>query len=158
MDSETKFTPYDWLAGFLLGTALGVVVLGIGGRIAMRGIALYLGQRPGLTLGGSLTVVFLGALCGAGGGVLLVLTRLLFPRRSFVRAGLFWTVSLLVTLRGLRPVDPVKLVAFVPPVLVFGAFLYLVWCRLYIPRRADSSASRYPGRSVWSLARRFGAS
>jgi hypothetical protein len=71
----------------------------------------------------------LGAICGVGGGMLLALVKRVF-RNRLLRIGVFWTVVALVTLRGLRPVNAVKLSAFLPLVVTYGTMLQLVWCRL----------------------------
>jgi hypothetical protein len=129
MELHTRITRSHWLVGPALGAIIGGIVLGVGGRIAMRGIAIYVGQGAGFSWGGSLTVVALGAVCGAGGGVLLVVMKRLFRSRG-VRAGVFWIVTTVVTLRGLRPVDPVRLAAFLPLMVLYGAMLHLAWCRI----------------------------
>ena len=43
----------DWRDGVLFGAALGAVVLGVGGRIAMRLAAIAVEQEPEFTVGGS---------------------------------------------------------------------------------------------------------
>src|SRR4026208_393711 len=63
-----------------LGSVVGAVFLGIGGRIAMRIFALMQGREPGWTFEGSLTVVFMGAVFGSIGGFLLWLGRRLVRR------------------------------------------------------------------------------
>jgi hypothetical protein len=60
----------SWLNALILGALLGTIVLGLGGRLAMRIFALLEGLTPGSSLGGSLTVLFLGACWGLGGGFL----------------------------------------------------------------------------------------
>src|SRR5881296_1061325 len=95
----------DWLAGALLGSAAGTLVLGVGGRVAMRGIALLGGQPGTVSLEGTVTVVLLGTLCGAVGALVCVGLQVLLRRRRLLAGGLFWIFLLLVSLRGLRPVD-----------------------------------------------------
>lgn len=51
---------------------------------------------------------------------------------------LFWTVLILATLRGLRPIDAQRLAVFVPLVILYGTALQLVWCRVYVRRRTGS--------------------
>jgi hypothetical protein len=126
----------DFGARLLIGTALGTIVLGAGGRLAMRVFALATGAPPGFSLGGSGTVVFLGAVSGAAGAAILSAARWLFPRQRAARALGFWGVIGFLTLRGLHPVDPLRLAIFVPVIVAFGALLQAVWCRWYLPRRA----------------------
>lgn len=124
-------SPRDWIAGGLLGAVVGTVVLGVGSRVAMRGLALLAGQPARFSLGGTTTVVLLGTLCGVVGAFGFVGLQLLLRRRPLVRATLFWTFLLLVTLRGLRPVDARRLLLFVPLVLIYGATLQVLWGRVY---------------------------
>ncbi|HSA57484.1 MAG TPA: hypothetical protein VLE53_17360 [Gemmatimonadaceae bacterium] len=112
----------------LLGAAVGLIILGIGGRIAMRVFALVEGLPPGLSLGGSMTVIFLGAAWGLVGGGLLWLGRRLFHRSPLARGTLFWVVVALLGLRGLNPVSGERLLVFAPLILLYGATLYRVWC------------------------------
>lgn len=63
----------------LVGLAAGIVVLGIGGRIAMRVIALVTGQVPDFSLGGTLEVLVAGAWRGTLGGLIYLVLRRFFP-------------------------------------------------------------------------------
>ncbi len=99
------------------------MVLGIGGRVAMRGIAVLSGAPPGFSLGGSLTVVLLGAVSGLAGALILMTLQVFLPKRWLVQSILFYAIILLVSLRGLRPLDPSRLVLFVPLVLVYTVLL-----------------------------------
>ena len=55
-------TSRDWRDALALGGALGAIVLGIGGRVAMRIVANANWQEPVLTASGTLTVVRAAAL------------------------------------------------------------------------------------------------
>jgi hypothetical protein len=143
-----------WLFGLVLGATVGFVVLGVGGRIAMRAIALDNNTPPGFSVGGTATVVFLGVLSGVGGGLLYVLLQLLVPRPRFVRSALFGVVLILLTLRGLRPIQPLALEWFMPLALGYGALIdvvYTSWSRrrARTPSFDDAPASRprYSGRA-----------
>ena len=125
----------DWLAGVLASTALGLVILGIGGRGGMRIIAEATNQATGFTLDGSATVVFLGAGAGAVMGALFLLARTLFPTRRWARVLAFWVPCLALVWRGLNPVSILNVSTFLPLFLVQGALLQLWWCRVYLPRR-----------------------
>jgi len=119
----------DWFLAAALGLAIGTIVLGIGGRLAMRGIALVQGQAPGFTIGGTTTVVFLGAVCGLVGSLIFAGLRALMPGSRIVRGTLFWAILVLLTLRGLSPLDVPKLAFFLPLVIGYGTLLTVAWCR-----------------------------
>lgn len=139
-------TRYDFLAAAIIGTVVGTVILGIGGRIAMRLIGMLQGLPPGFSFGGSMTVVFLGAVSGTAGGLILALAGKLFPTSRMARGALYWGALLFLTLRGLRPIDELRLLVFVPLVALFGAVLLLVWCRVYLRRVAGSGATGFRDR------------
>jgi hypothetical protein len=69
------FTPHAHAAGRagLLGLLLGVVILGIGGRVLMRIVAVATSGTGGFSLGGTLEVVLAGALFGGLAGLFLPL-------------------------------------------------------------------------------------
>lgn len=90
-----------------LGAWLGLWVLGVGGRIAMRAVALAQDRPPALSGGGTLTVVAAGTLAGAAGALLHALARRgtrswRGPQRSPLRLALFAALLALVTARGLH--------------------------------------------------------
>ena len=118
----------DWLRYSLIGAGVGAVVLGIGGRLAMRGIAVLSGAPPSFTVGGSLRVVLMGALSGLGGAWILKVLRFFLARRWLIQTLLFYAIIVLITLRGLKPVDSQRLVLFLPVVLLY-AFLLRVLTR-----------------------------
>jgi len=103
-----------------VGAGVGALVLGIGGRSAMRGIAILSGAPPSFSFGGSLRVVLLGALAGLVGGLILLGLRALLPKRWLIQTLLFYVIILLITLRGLRPIDAQRLMLFLPLVLAYG--------------------------------------
>src|SRR5215208_6947318 len=94
-----------WLAAPALGAAIGLPVLGAGGRVAMRAIAILTGAPSALTVGGTMTVLLMGAVSGAGGGLIyVVLLRAVPPTLRYarhVRGALFAGALVLLTLRGL---------------------------------------------------------
>jgi len=61
------------LASVAAGFVAGIIVLGIGGRLAMAALPTLTGTRPVFSWGGSVEVVLLGAMYGAVGGVILAL-------------------------------------------------------------------------------------
>ena len=114
--------------GFI-GAVLGLVVLGLGGRLVMYLIAASAGGPPVITLGGTLMVVGAGALSGAGGALLHALARAIAnriaPHQSLVRIVLFFALLGLVTMRGLRGPPPEQARWFWPLVVMYGV-LYLM--------------------------------
>ena len=124
----------SFLTALLLGMLIGAVVLGLGGRVNMRIFAILQEQNPGFSLGGSVTIIFLGAVAGMSGGVALWLGRRLFPKAPLARGLLFWGVLLFLTARVLRPIDSQRLLVFGPLALIYGVVLYRLWCRRYVKR------------------------
>jgi len=115
-----RLTWRDRLRDVAVGAGVGALVLGIGGRSAMRGIAILSGAPPSFSFGGSLRVVLLGALAGLVGGLILLGLRALLPKRWLIQTLLFYVIILLITLRGLRPIDAQRLMLFLPLVLAYG--------------------------------------
>src|SRR5687768_3692362 len=125
----------DWMVGLAAGALLGTAFLGVGGRAGMRLVAVAQGAAGGFTLGGSMTVVALGALSGAIVALIFLVARVLFPSRRAPRVVFFWAVTLAVVLRGLNPLTPLNLAIFVPLFLAHGSLLNLYWCRVHLARR-----------------------
>ncbi|MGH7467841.1 MAG: hypothetical protein ACRENP_07605 [Longimicrobiales bacterium] len=117
-----------------MGALVGALVLGMGGRVAMRVFALLDGLNPGLSLGGTVTVVFLGACAGAFGGGLLWLGRRAFPGSAVLRGLLFWGAMLLLTARVLNPLSVQRVILFAPLTLLYGGLIYRLWCQRFIAR------------------------
>jgi hypothetical protein len=138
-----------WLFALLLGAAVGFVVLGIGGRVAMRGIAIANGAPADFTLDGTATVVVLGLASGIGGGLLYAVLHHYVPRPRLLRTGLFTLALILLTLRGLRPIQPRALEWFMPLALAYGAIVDIIYTRWAIRRTArtvsESATPPYPG-------------
>ena len=111
------------LGTILWGMGLGAVVLGMGGRVAMRVVAEATTGSGGFSIGGTLTVVFLGLAGGALGALILLVARTLLRRWPPAPSLLYWSLLLAITLRGLRPVDQLRLLLFLPLVAVFGILL-----------------------------------
>ncbi|MGH7520890.1 MAG: hypothetical protein ACREMI_06400 [Gemmatimonadales bacterium] len=140
-----RLTWRDWVRHALIGSGIGAVVLGVGSRVAMRGIAVLSGAPPGFSFGGSLTVVFLGAVSGLVGAMILMGLRVFLPRRWLLQTLIFYAVLVLITLRGLRPVDSQRLFLFLPLVLIYG-FLVRVLSRrrTLVTDAAVQEASPFP--------------
>lgn len=128
-----------WLFGLLLGAGVGLIVLGVGGRIAMRAIAVANRASPSFSIGGTATVVFLGVVSGVGGGLLYALLHRFVQRPRLVRTALFTIALVLLTLRGLRPIQPFALEWFMPLALGYGAIVDVAFTR-WARRRSAMSA------------------
>lgn len=120
-----------WVIGPLLGIALGTAILGIGGRVAMRVIAHATNVAPAFSFGGTMTVVWLGAVSGAAGGLIYTVLARVLPTRPVVRALAFGLVLVLLTLRGLSPATPLSLGLFMPLTLLFGGLLDYAYQRRF---------------------------
>jgi hypothetical protein len=131
----------DWGVGILVGAALGLILLGIGGRAGMRVMAVAMGQTPSLSLEGSLTVTAMGAAAGAAVAVIFLLARTLFPQRRALRVAFFWLLVAAIVVRGLNPVTPLAAVVFMPLFLAHGSLLFAYWCRVRMARSASLTAN-----------------
>ena len=87
----------------LAGMVVGVVVLGLGGRLAMRFVALLIHQAPHLGLGASLGILLIGGILGtlAGAAYGITLHRW-WPGQSTTKAILFGS-ALFTVLTILQP-------------------------------------------------------
>lgn len=132
-----------WLAALLLGTCLGVLILGAGGRLAMRGVTLWEGRTHLYSLAGTLTVLAWGAGLGAAAGLVRVAIESGLRR---ARAGgrhrsdslplaLWWAVSSGIALVLLTPWTLSRLVLFPPVVLAFLAAFETIWSRMEVGYR-----------------------
>jgi hypothetical protein len=109
------------------GVLLGLLILGVGGRVAMAAIQYQQSGNSSWSLGGSMTVVFLGAASGLAGAAMLLVSRWgaarLPERLRWVGYAAFALLLLLVTMRGLRGTAAVGAWYFYPLVATFGAAL-----------------------------------
>jgi hypothetical protein len=128
-------TKRDWIDAVVLGALVGTVILGIGSRIGMRYVGLAMGQPPGFTWGGTMTVIFMGAVSGVVGAIALVGARSIRPLPRVARGALYWCVLLYLTARGLHPIDTVKLTWLLPPVIAYGVIVQYGTCRVATRRR-----------------------
>ena len=105
-----------WL---IRGTLVGLIVLGIGGRLLMRIIA-HIEHRPlfVLTVEGTLTVVLAGTVAGLFAGIIYYLARR-FLRQPWLRTLVFVVVCELVTWRGVLGTLPVTQALFMSLALVY---------------------------------------
>ena len=115
-----------WVFDTVVGMALGLLILGIGSRIAMRIIAHATNVAPSFSLGGTMTVVSLGVVSGAAGGLIYAILFRVLRDRATIRAVIFGVVLTLLTLRGASPFTPLTLSLFLPLTLLYGALLHFV--------------------------------
>jgi hypothetical protein len=134
-------------ASLAIGTGLGALVLGSGGRLAMRGVTLW-EHRPHLfSVNGTVTVFLWGAGFGLAAGALRVGLEMVFDRWTpnlsrAARLTIFVVVCLGVTLVLLTPLTVPRLALFPPVVLMFIAGFEAAWQRWAhaAPRLAQSVA------------------
>jgi hypothetical protein len=109
-----------WL---IRGALVGLVVLGMGGRLLMRVIA-HMEHRPlfVFTVEGTLTVVFAGTVAGLFAGLIYYLARRLL-RRPWARTVVFVVICELVTWRGVHGLLPVPQLMFMGLSLVYLAII-----------------------------------
>jgi hypothetical protein len=111
------------------GTVLGLLILGIGGRVLMRVIAHMEGRAPVFTPEGSISVVFFGTVAGAFSGLIYHLLRR-FVRKTWVRTAAFITICELISWRGVSGLLPVPQAMFMALALVFLVAMDLLGRRL----------------------------
>ena len=134
---NTRWLHHPWIYGLVLGIVLGTIILGIGGRLLMRVVALIDGTPVGWSWGGSGTVVFLGAVSGLAGGAIYTLLAHFMARGTWLRSLLFFLILALITLRGLSPIRLLALALFMPLTLTFGIVFDLLWRRHALGMRAQ---------------------
>jgi len=113
------------LRSALSGTAIGLVVLGIGGRMIMRIIAHWEGRVPVLTPSGTFTVVMMGTLAGLAGGVVHGLIRR-FITRTPVRVVSFVVICVAFTYYAVNELLPRPRLTFVALTLAYVAVLEVI--------------------------------
>jgi hypothetical protein len=101
------------------GAVVGLLVLGIGGRLLMRVIA-HREHRPAMvfTIPGTLAVVFAGTVAGLGAGVIYYVLRR-FVRESWLRTAVFVIICGLIAWRGVHGLLLVPQLMFMALALVF---------------------------------------
>lgn len=132
---EALRTALDGVAG---GVLAGALVLGVGGRLVMRGIALMAGGPPSFELAGSLEVVALGAIIGAQAGLVYGLAAPHLPGRWWVQgiaygllaygAVLAWPLDGKGAARAFPALLPAVLMLFGVAFILFGLAL-AAWMR-----------------------------
>lgn len=87
------------------GTVLGLLILGVGGRLLMRVVAHMEGRAPIFTPEGSIAVAFYGAIAGAFSGLIYYLLWR-FVRTPWVRIATFIMICELISWRGVSGLLP----------------------------------------------------
>jgi hypothetical protein len=111
----------------VLGALVGLPVLGLGGRLAMRVLALTTGVPARATVDGTITVLLAGTGAGLVAGVIYGVLAWLLPYRHWPRDAAFLVCLAGLTLRGLHPVRPLPLALFAPVMLLFAVAFLRVW-------------------------------
>ena len=124
-----------WMFALTLGAGLGALILGGGGRLAMRGITLWEGRTHLLSLGGTLSVIGYGVAFGVLGACLRAALDVAAERWVPVRApgsapsAVFAIVCLALAVLLLTPLTVHRLVLFPPLVVLYVIALEACWRR-----------------------------
>ncbi len=89
----------------------------------MHAFALLTTGTGGFTVGGTATVIGLGAASGALGGLILLAARRLFYRWPPATSIVYWALLIGLTFRGLQPIDGLRAALFFPLTILFGIAL-----------------------------------
>lgn len=119
----------------LRGAVLGLLILGIGGRLLMRVIA-HMEHRPQfvLTVGGTVTVIFAGTVAGLVAGLIYFLIRR-FVAISWHRTILFIAAVELISWRGVSGLLPIPQLMFMSLALVYATIIDALGRRTPVPAR-----------------------
>jgi hypothetical protein len=118
-----------WVFGPVAGAMLGLPILGIGSRIAMRLVAVGTDRPGAFTVEGSLTVIFFGVVAGLAGGAIYAILARFLPRRTTIRSLLFGAIIVLLTVRGVSPASAFTLSLFLPLTVAYATALDVIWRR-----------------------------
>jgi hypothetical protein len=131
-----RLREHVWWFALAAGAVTGCVILGVGGRIAMRFFALHTGARPGFSLGGTITVIFMGVVSGVAGAAIRAAAATWLPKRvpAWIGSVIFAMACMLLTLRGLKPVDAARLTYFLPCTVGYIIAFELLWWRWTVLR------------------------
>ena len=139
-----RFREQGWLFALAAGAAIGFIILGVGGRIAMRLIALHTGARPGISLGGTTTVIAMGVVSGVAGAMIRAAAEASLPRHlsAGIGSAIFAIACLLLTLRGLKPVDAARVTYFMPLTAAYIIAFEVAWRRSTVLRHRAVTVHR----------------
>jgi hypothetical protein len=128
-----------WLARLVLGLVLGGVILGAGGRLAMRGITLWEERAHQFTPSGTLNVIAFGCIFGILGAALRLLLDALLDRwpidwrSTRARDAAFALLCLALGVLILTPLTIHRLVLFLPLIVLYIVALERGWRRVAAP-------------------------
>lgn len=110
----------------ITGVIAGALFLGIGGRLAMRVVAIQEGRIPTWTPKGVVAVTLYGTAFGLLGSVIHLVLRKFIPARRVLREGIFLVLLVLLTLRGLSgQMVPAAGLFVVAMAMYWGALTYV---------------------------------
>ena len=113
------------LPSVIAGAIVGLIVLGVGGRVMMRVIAHWEGRQPVLSPGGTFTVVMMGMVAGAAAGIVYGLIRR-FIKNYPLQIATFFAFCVVLTLRGVNELLGKPKLLFVAITLVFCTIVTFV--------------------------------
>lgn len=117
------------IIGFAGGMLAGLFVLGIGGRIIMRFIALLAGITPGFGIGGTLEVLAFGLIIGLPSGLIFPFVASYFPGSKFVKGGVYGILVFLTVI--LLPGEAKKVAFMFPEIFPFTVSIFLALFLVY---------------------------
>ena len=122
---------HNWRLAIALGALLGAVILGVGGRLAMRGISLMEARPLQLSLGGTMRVILAGGIVGTLAACLRACIATFLPVRVSprTRTALYVVLVGALAVVGLTPLTVHRLALFLPVVGVFVLAVELCWRR-----------------------------
>jgi hypothetical protein len=89
------------LPSVVVGAVVGLIVLGVGGRIIMRIIAHWEGRHPVLSPGGTFNIVMMGTIAGTAAGIIFGLLRR-FINSYPLQIAAFFVFCVVFTLYGVK--------------------------------------------------------
>jgi hypothetical protein len=104
----------------VVGALAGALLLGIGTRVGMRGVALVEGRVPTWTFTGTLNVVGMGLVFGLLFALVWVLLGRRIPGNRLVRGLGFGVLTAIIASPGLTPRRVSTFALFVPWFLAYG--------------------------------------
>lgn len=130
----------------LAGLASGLVVLGVGGRVAMRLLALAAGREPQFGAEGTFGIIVIGGALGTVGGLLFALVAPRLPRSRALAGAIHGTLVLAVLAPLLPPAVREEIEALKSHLVLAASTFWLLFA-LYgiaLATLADGAPARPP--------------